>query len=169
MATIARIIKAHGHRGEMAVELLRPWPHGLKWVWLTLDGIPVPWHIDEVRPRGSASVLLTLRGIGTLEQASALAGHDLSADDEVLRQLTPDDEDTDDGMYMADLVGYTLRDSDGTAVGVIDDWDDSTANVLLHVLRPDASIVTVPLADDLVRDLDTDARSLTLDIPEGLL
>ena len=73
-----------------------------------------------------------------------------------------------DGFFLDDLIGYTLV-SDGKEVGVIADYDDSTANVLLKVERNDGSALLVPVSDELVENVDSESRKLEMYLPEGLL
>ena len=55
-----------------------------------------------------------------------------------------------------------------TLVGAISGIDDTTANVLFEVERPDMTSVHVPAAEPLITDVDPDARTLTMSLPTGL-
>ena len=66
------------------------------------------------------------------------------------------------------FIGFELFDHD-TPVGHIDDVDDTTANVLFVVKCPDGSHVQVPAADEWVVAFDPDQRTITMDLPQGLL
>ena len=68
------------------------------------------------------------------------------------------------------LTGMTLVDAtSGAAVGTIDEVDDTTVNLLFSVRRAEGDTVYVPAHEDLITDIDTAARTVTMTIPEGLL
>ena len=76
--------------------------------------------------------------------------------------------DADSALYLEDLIGFILRDTDDTPVGEITGYDDSTDNVLFTVTTPDGSELLVPAAEDLITDVDIPARAITMDLPKGL-
>jgi ribosomal 30S subunit maturation factor RimM len=57
---------------------------------------------------------------------------------------------------------------DGTAVGEITGYDDSTENVLLIVETPQKTVY-VPVAPEFFVNIDHDGKVLTMDLPVGLL
>ncbi|MDE6225016.1 MAG: hypothetical protein K2M25_02640, partial [Muribaculaceae bacterium] len=57
---------------------------------------------------------------------------------------------------------------DDTPLGIIEDVDDSTANVLLIVKTTDGSTIYVPLADELINALDTDSKTVDVTLPDGI-
>ncbi|MDE5594867.1 MAG: hypothetical protein K2I89_04765, partial [Muribaculaceae bacterium] len=110
--------------------------------------------------------LLTIAG-GTEETAGAkLSGKAIYA----LKIEVADsrEEDTDEGFYISDLVGYTLLDMDNKPVGKISGYDDSTANTLLTIELEDGSTKYVPVADDLIEDFNPEDRSIKLNLPAGI-
>ena len=164
LTSIGKVNKTHGIRGELSVltyadlDLMQ-----LKCVVFDVDGIYVPFFINSERPRSAESVLITLDGIDNDEQASQSVGKEVYAlNDDV-------EEDSDgSGYYLDEFVGFTLRDTDGSVVGVIDDYDDSTANVLFLVETPAENTVYVPVAPDLFVDIDYDNKVVVMDLPTGL-
>jgi 16S rRNA processing protein RimM len=54
------------------------------------------------------------------------------------------------------------------SLGEIEDVDDSTINVLIKIDYKGKELL-VPIADELIEDVDHDRRTLTVNIPEGLL
>lgn len=164
ISAIGTLGKPHGIKGEIVATLDYDIDvTALRCIILDIDGIYVPFFVSAVRPKSAESVLLTIDGITDESQAAALSGKTLFALNEELGE-----EDSDGGFYVEDLVGYTLYDTGDSRIGVIEDVEDSTANTLLMV-RHDGEIVYVPVAEELITGWDSENRTLTMNLPEGLL
>lgn len=72
-------------------------------------------------------------------------------------------EEGDSGLTWQDLVGYTMMDED-KKVGVITEVDESTINTLATM--DDGRLV--PLHEDFIDEIDTDARVLHVHLPFAL-
>ena len=98
-------------------------------------------------------------GIDTQQRASDLTNCDVYFP----RALANEDEES---LSLASLVGFAIVDSsNGETVGHIIAIDDSTANILFE-LENDRLI---PANDDLISDIDSEKRQITMNIPQGLL
>ena len=126
---------------------------------LKIDGILVPFFIEEYRFKSDSNVLMKFEGIDTQEQARDLTGTDVYFP----RSLA----DSDDGtLTWSVLVGFDIIDADsGRTVGRIASVDDSTLNILFCL--DDGRLI--PASEDLIIAVDQQARSLTMHIPAGLL
>ena len=126
---------------------------------LKIDGILVPFFIEEYRFKSDSNALMKFEGINTQEQARDLTGTDVYFP----RSLA----DSDDGtLTWSVLVGFDIIDADsGRTVGRIASVDDSTLNILFCL--DDGRLI--PASEDLIIAVDQQARSLTMHIPAGLL
>lgn len=126
---------------------------------LKIDGILVPFFIEEYRFKSDSNALMKFEGIDTQEQARDLTGTDVYFP----RSLA----DSDDGtLTWSVLVGFDIIDADsGRTVGRIASVDDSTLNILFCL--DDGRLI--PASEDLIIAIDQQARSLTMHIPAGLL
>ena len=126
---------------------------------LKIDGILVPFFIEEYRFKSDSNALMKFEGIDTQEQARDLTGTDVYFP----RSLA----DSDDGtLTWSVLVGFDIIDADsGRTVGRIASVDDSTLNILFCL--DDSRLI--PASEDLIIAVDQQARSLTMHIPAGLL
>ena len=165
---IGTIVKPHGLRGEMSVELDGDCDtEGLDHAVLRIDGIFVPFRIAAQRPRGSLGALLTFDGVDDADAAAEYTGHELYA---LRRELPePEEGDGEEGLYAEDLAGFTLTDPAGSMLGTIAHVDTTTMNTLLHVDLADGGEALVPLADDWICSIDADARQIAMDIPPALM
>lgn len=102
-------------------------------------------------------------GIITKEEADALRNTALYAAREVMPEL-PDDE-----YYYTDLIGLTVFDAGGTALGTVKNVADHGAGDLLEIAPPGQSeTVLLPFTKAVVPTVDLAAGRIIADPPEGL-
>lgn len=157
---IGRIGKPHGLKGEIRLQdddgVLDA--TGADCIFIDVEGILVPFFIEDYRYRSEAVCLVKLEGIDTIERAAELTGCTAYAE----RAAIADDEDGD--MPSNALIGLTVVDrATGRELGRIEHIDSRTENTLLCLeggtLLPCAGADLAP---------DGDGR-IEMTIPEGLL
>lgn len=165
LTSIGRFIKPHGIKGEIsaATDLDIDSLQNLSCIFICIDGLYVPFFISGLRERSQGAMLVTIEDIDTQQKAAALASKEFFAKSD---ELTDDDDDPD-GLYIEDLVGYTLHDND-RLIGKVVDYDDSTANVLLLVENADGKILHIPAATELFEDINTDTKTIIMNLPAGI-
>lgn len=168
LTPIGHTVKTHGVNGEINAVVDDPSELDvLSCLIMKVDGINVPFFIESWRSRGPEAVLIKFDHIADQAQAEAFCGKELMAlTDELPRSEDP--ADFADGLYASDLIGWTVLDN-GSEIGSVEDFDDSTENLLLNVAAPDGRHFLIPLADDLVLETDTENRHLDMNLPQGLL
>lgn len=168
LCAVGSVVKTHGIHGELNVVLEDPDVDlkAARCVLFDMDGLKVPFFVDSCRSRGPESVLLTLDGVDGDSAAARFAGKTLY----VRREDLPGEGTGDDaeGFYLEDLTGFAI-DCNGRRVGVVEDFDDSTANVLMLVRDSAGKILHIPAADEFFLGVDPDAKTITMNLPEGLL
>lgn len=166
---IGKLGKPHGINGEINAYLNEDVDiERLDRIVLDIEGIYVPFFIDSVRTKRIDTVIMHIDGIDDELHASELTHHIvyvLKADDVVVA----DESDDDEGIYAVDLAGYTILSETGSLIGRIIDVDLSTENALFVVERPDMTNIYIPVADEMIDDIDPDSRHLVMTLPEGLL
>ena len=173
LVQIGKIGKPHGIDGEMTLILddvaidAELDVDGLRCVVLDIDGIYVPFFIDSFRPKSSESLLVMIDGVVNENEAKLLSGKKVYA---LKEDFDPEEyRDPDEGMYAADLIGFDVFSND-VYVGVVDDIEDSTENALFIIAGAnDSGTVYVPIADEMIAEIDSENRKLYLDLPDGLL
>ncbi|MDE5941701.1 MAG: ribosome maturation factor RimM [Muribaculaceae bacterium] len=161
---VGKLLKPHGINGEIVALLTDDVDLAeVSCVVICIDGINVPFFISSVRRKSSETDLITVDGIRDETAAAALCGHDLY----VKRSEMPSNDECD-GFYADDLVGFDVY-SDCELIGKITGINDSTANYLFIIERPDGSTCLVPVADEFIDILDPETRRIELRLPEGLL
>ena len=166
---IGRFLKTHGIAGEVNfaplydIDLTE-----LRCIVVEMDGIPVPFFVEKVRPKGADSLIVKIDGIDSDKGASELTNKPVYA---LIEDVDIDSEEEDDGISSLRLIGYTMIDGEsGKRIGVIDHIDDTTQNWLFMVKPEEGErFVAVPVADEFVAGLDPEKRVITVALPTGLL
>ncbi len=168
LTVLGNFAKPHGIKGEIAAALDEESSEALLsagHLFVELDGLMVPFTIVGIRPKSRETVLLTLKGISDEKQAAALTGKDIFVETDLLPESFADEAD---GFYLDDLIGFSII-AEGNTIGTIEDYDDSTANVLFKVQKPDGREILIPADDNLIESVDPDNKTIEMLLPEGLL
>ena len=157
---IGRLGKAHGVKGEVTFMFDDDVFDRVEadYLILEVDGILVPFFIEEYRFRNDSTALVKFEDVETQDRARELTNCDVYFP----RALSDDD----DQPSLAMLVGYTIVDgATQQPVGRIAAIDDQTANLLFEL--EDSTLI--PATDDLITNIDQHRRTITMTLPEGLL
>jgi 16S rRNA processing protein RimM len=164
--TVARILRPHGVRGEVAAEILTDFPERLKKLksaelW---DGTSEPRRF-AVRScwlshsRGGQAIF-HFEGSGSMTDAEKLAGLEVQipfAD----RMPLPSSS-----YYISDLIGCEVYEHGASLIGRV--RDVQFAGTPLLVVDSARGELLIPLAQDICVDVDTAARRIDVILPEGL-
>ena len=159
---IGIIGKAHGVKGELSIQIDDDVFDRVdaEYLVLKLDGIFVPFFMEEYRFKSDSVALVKFEGVDTQERARELTGVEVYFP----RELAEQDEETE--LSYAALVGYALIDNNsGKPVGTIAYVDEQTINIMFEL--EDGRLI--PASEELIVYVDQKNRTITLDIPEGIL
>ena len=158
---IGRLGKAHGVKGEVSFQFDDDIFERVDadYLVLDIDGILVPFFMEEYRFRNDTVCLVKFCDIDTQQRAQELTGCDVYFP----RALA---EEAEDVPSLASLVGFDIVDaSDGKTIGHIAAIDDSTQNILFEL--EDGTLI--PASDELTVDIDVNTKEIIMNIPIGLL
>ncbi len=126
---------------------------------LDIDGILVPFFIEEYRFKTDSNALMKFDGIDSQERARELTGCD------VYFKRDQSDEDSEH-ISWAKIIGYKLTDAETSAeIGTIAAVDDSTINILFEL--EDGKLI--PASEKLITNVDTKKHQIEINLPEGIL
>ncbi len=164
---IGRINAPHGVRGEMRVFPLTEDPdrfNGLKSCLLVSADERTRKEVFIRSVRGTDKTLLvSLEGIDSREEAKAVGGFFLSVERERAIALPPGRH------FIFDLIGCEVFDEDGARLGILSDVMQTGANDVYIVKRPGLKDLLIPVLRSIVRRVDIEARRIDIALPEGLL
>ncbi len=157
---IGQLNRPHGVKGEISFTFSTDvWDRvDADYLICEIDGILVPFFLEEYRFRTDHSALLKFLGIDSVERVQEMSGLKVFFP----YSLTPQDNEED--YTWQSFVGYEIHDAKGRALGTITAVDETTNNLLFEVGE-----LLVPAADDLIVDIDHEAKVVTMDLPEGLI
>ncbi|WP_019818356.1 ribosome maturation factor RimM [Saccharomonospora saliphila] len=164
---VGRVVKPHGIRGELAVDVRTDSPEArfaedAVLTGRTRDGTTRTLTVAAVRPHGGR-LLVRFAEAGDRTAAEGLRGMTLLAEADAL----PPTDDPDE-FYDHELEGLRAELADGTAVGTVREVVHVPAGELLAV-DVSGREVLVPFVAAIVPRVDVDAGRIVLDPPEGLL
>ena len=158
---IGRLGKVHGVKGEISFQLDDDVFDRVdaNYLVLDIDGILVPFFIEEYRFKTDSNALMKFEGIDTQERARELTGCDVYFP----RKLSEDEESQ---ISWAEIIGYRLIDAQTShEVGKIASVDDSTINILFEL--EDGKLI--PASEELISTIDTKKHQIEINLPEGIL
>lgn len=152
------VTRPHGVRGELRVKLHNPESEILFDVDEVFvrqeDGSERLMAIRSARPAADGIVLLVFNAVTDRSGADAMRGATLHVS---RRALPPTHEDE---FYVHDILGARVVDEDGTVFGEVIDYVSYPAVAVLVVQGEKR--YEVPLIDDFVRRIDTDAKQIVV-------
>ena len=158
---IGKIGKPHGVSGEVTLRFTDDVFDRVDADYLVLmvDGILVPFFMEEYRFRSDEVALVKFEDIDSVERASELTGCEVFFP----RELADDDEGE---LTWSQIVGYDIVDADShKLIGRIASVDETTINVLLEL--DDGTLI--PAAEEFIVDIDHKERRMFMRLPEGLV
>jgi 16S rRNA processing protein RimM len=162
---VGRIIRPHGLRGEVVVDVRTDEPDRRYVLGSVLRTDPAdagPLTLDAVRPH-SGRLLVTFAEVADRDAADALRGVLLCVDSESVAE--PDDPDE---YHDYRLVGLLAVSSEGETIGEVVAIDHAPSSDLLVLRLPDGRTALVPFVRAIVPEVDLDAGRVVLTPPGGL-
>ena len=161
---IGSIQRTHGVNGEFQVSWNSNFyleEQNLESVFIELEGIPVPFFISSIRPKGEDKALIKLDDIEDVVSAEEFVG---------LKIFLPSDQiESEDELLMSDLVGYSIVSTDKQLIGKIVDYQEYQTNSIFTVDHQSGKEIILPAVDDLIIEVDTESKTVLMEIPEGLI
>lgn len=180
LLTVGRVIRPHGIRGEVVVEVRTDEPDqryalGERLLAGPAGGDPSSdsrevisvasreFRVAAVR-RHQDRLIVAFEGIADREAAERLRGVVLQVDSATVAAPADPEEFLDH-----QLIGLAVVDQAGEPVGEVIGIDHAPAGDLLVVRRPDAGSALVPFVAAIVPQVDLANRRVVIDPPAGLL
>lgn len=158
------IASTHGVRGDVKVFPTTDDPkrfRKLERVYLTLHGKTTQHEVSGVRFQGKF-VIIHLSGIDTPEQARLYRTVPLMIDRKDAMPLPKD------RWYIADLIGLTVCEEDGSVLGKLSEVLKTGANDVYDVRTEDGESILIPAIKDCLLDVDLEQGIMTVHLLPGL-
>jgi 16S rRNA processing protein RimM len=165
---LGSIGKPHGLKGFVVAFLDVDDPDAyrkVKSVLLELPTAPgklVAYDVEKLQPQTNERALLKLKGIDRIEDAEPLRNARLYRALQDLPALAKDQ------FYFHDVIGYTVVDAQLGSLGTVESFYELPQQDVL-AMRYQGQEVLIPVVDELVSHADQGAKTLHVNLPEGLL
>ena len=158
---IGTITRTHGVRGEVSLSFTDDvWDRAdADYLVLRIDGILVPFFMEEYRFRSETTALIKFVDYDSAEAAKELCGCDVYFP----HILTPKADENEEYIWRY-FTGFRVVDEKVGDLGEITHVDDSTQNILFLV-----GDRLIPAVEQFISRVDHQARIITMRLPEGLL
>lgn len=163
---IGKLTKAHGLKGEINFMFTNDTWDRVETDHLIceVDGILVPFFMEEYRFRSDSTALVKFEDIDTVDAAQMLVNSDVYLEKKYQEELG------DDEVSLNYFIGFTMIDGDtGKTIGTITDIDDNTDNWLFIVERENGEEVLVPAHEEFITEIKQEEKIMVMDLPLGLL
>lgn len=165
LITIGKVLKPWGIKGEIKIESLTDFPERFKQVrrvfLVSPKGTEKSCAMRSVRYSGSAPLLL-LDGFDTPEQAKTITGWLIKIPEEEAIPLPKGQ------YYWFELLGMEVFAEDGEKLGSIIDIFETGSNDV-YVIKHNGKEVYIPATREIVKNVDTKARTMIIHLMEGLM
>lgn len=162
---IGHFAKPHGVKGEITlvstVEVFDDVDD--PYIVCEMEGIPVPFFIEEYRYRSNSSILLKIENMDSEEEVRTLVGKEVFYPKHRIKEESQKMSRSSDS-----IVGYMVSDERIGELGRIEAVDDSTLNILLQIAYKGEELL-VPLSEELVVSIDDTKQTIVMSLPEGLI
>lgn len=130
------------------------------WAFLEFRGKPVPFYTEHTKAEFADEIVLKLRGIDSIEQATALLGRPLLLPTKLVKKA----KNTNDW----NLEGYTFIDEHLGVIGVVHGIVDNTYQSLALLHFQDREVM-IPLVDEIILGINDKKKEVLVALPEGIL
>lgn len=160
---IGIINKPHGVKGEVSFTFTDDiFDHvDCDYLILLMDGILVPFFMEEYRFRSDNVALVKFEDIDTAEQARKFTNVEVYFP----KKFMDEQEDVTSWNF---FIGFRVEDVHHGYLGEITDVDDTTINVLFSIEK-DGEELLLPAHEEFIIDLDREKKVMKVDVPDGLI
>lgn len=161
---LGQITKLHGLNGEVTAFFDVDFPEqyeNMESVFVDINNKLVPFFIEslEVTPK---KVIIQFEDIETVEAAEELIGKELYLPLSALPPLSGK------AFYYHEIIGFTVIDASFGEIGPVKEVYTHSHQDLIACEHQGREVL-IPVSDELIEDIDRDAKQLHVVVPEGLI
>lgn len=161
---VGKTAKPHGVKGEISFNFTKENfdEEKLPYYIFDIDGIYVPFFVEDYRFKTNTSALIKLEGIDTDEQARLISNHTVYIHQQFALKEAQEE------LGIAGFIGFKVEDTILGSIGKIIEVDTSTDNVLF-VIEYQGEELLIPATDDFINTIDEEKQSINMTLPKGLV
>ena len=162
---IGKMGRPHGLKGDIAMHFTDDVFDSVDADYLVcdIDGILVPFFMEEWSFKGADTAIIKFEDLNSEDEVKILQNADVYFPKKLAEGRT------EEITSWQVLTGFDVSDTQAGHLGTIVHVDDSSANILLEITTDNGNDLLLPIHPDLVAEFSTTQRTLTLQLPQGLL
>jgi len=158
---VGKIINVHGLKGDLKVY---PTTEDINRFEL-LDKVyidEIEYEVENVRYH-KGNVLLKVSGIDDINEAEKLKNKSVMIPEDMALELDENE------YYIRDLYDMEVYDEDGEKIGILTEIYFTKSNDVYEVTMKDGKKILLPNIDECIKEVDVEAKKMTVKIMEGLI
>lgn len=159
---VAKIVNTHGYKGRIVIVFTAAFPYMFtvgEALFLEIGDSKIPYFVAYFRTTKPGEAFIELEGINSKEDAKPLIKKDIFIEEKISKKKKV--------FTLSDIIGFTIYKKD-EEIGIITDYFEMPHQNLLQFDYKGKDVL-IPLHDDFVLDIDKRNKSISVDIPDGLL
>jgi 16S rRNA processing protein RimM len=163
---IGQFQKPHGIKGEISFHFTNDSfdESDCPFLICELDGILVPFKIEECRFKSDSTAFVKLKNIPSDERAKILINKEVYFPKKYIRENRGGEP-----FLWNYFIGFTLVDESAGKIGIIQEVDESTMNTLFIVQGNQNEEILIPAHEEMITHIQEDLKEIYVQLPEGLL
>lgn len=161
---LGRVAKTHGIKGGVSIKLDVDDPtvyQDLEFMLLDINNTLTPFFIESMSLSGDKA-FVKFQDINDVETASGLMGVEVYLPLEFLPILTGTQ------FYFHEVIGYELIDTKKGSLGPIKSILEYSTSAIIQAFVGDKEVL-IPIADEVIKEVDREGRKMVVEAPEGLI
>lgn len=161
---IGKIVKLHGFEGNALIIFDEAYLKKIsktEWVFLSIDGLPVPFFIIKFDLRSDTSAIIKLSDIDTSEEMEKLLGCEVSIIESGRARKT-------NNLSQTDIADYSVIDEKAGEIGKATTVLNFNDNLVIQVFKGDREIL-IPVAEEIILNIDDTQKIISVSLPDGLI
>lgn len=163
MIEVGYVKKTHGVQGELHIvvdEGLYETIDQLTYLFFEIDGLPVPFFIENFSTIGDGFAHVKFKNLDTKENANRYIGTKLLIGHQ---ELEIDLSNVNTTL----IIGFTIVDTKLGEIGKVVEVNDFGGNIVLSVNYSNQEVM-IPFNEELIVSLNMETQTIEMDCPEGL-
>ena len=156
------VLKVHGLEGGLVIRFRELFCSPVRvpdFVFLVIDGLPVPFPVEEAEEFGECSWLFFFEDVTTRDRAMRYRGAEVMLE----KKYLPEEAE----QLPHALTGYRFHDETSGMTGEITGFLDIPGNPLFEVMT-EAGEALVPAAETFIRKTDHEKKEVIFALPDGI-
>jgi len=157
--------KPYGIKGEIVIRFRKAEYADIdtEYYFLEIEGIPVPFFVEEFTYSTDVTARVKFEDVDDETAAARYVNTDIYLPRDLVKLQA--EQETADWDY---FTGFTVIDQYGKRLGIIEEVDNSTMNVLF-VVKNDQKEYLIPATEDFIEAIDEEENLIEMFLPDGLI